>query len=324
MEQRTAPALRVPKSRGEELRRLLSRRGLLDPELEIRREEEFLLLPLKRGLWLPPRGTRRATSRFEVRRRTPEPPVPFEIVGDLAILKVHESRPRTPEEERAAAEAILRSRPHLKTVLRPESGVEGLHRVRSYRALAGEERTATLYRENGFTFHVDLARAYFSPRLAGERARLAGLVGPEELVVDLMAGGGYLAVQLGRRARRVVACDANPAAVELLRRNLAANRIGNVEVREGDARAAVGAEGADRAVLDFPTDPAPFLAAARRVLRPGGILHVYGVVPEGRPAALADLLRSRLPGDAVGEVRRLRPYAPRRWLAVGEVVIRPS
>ncbi len=320
-------ALRAPRARGEEVRRRLLRRGLLDPTRRAAKEGDAILFPLRSRPRLPPRGTRVVEAHLDLRERAlaeeslRELPLGAEIIGDLALLKVHEDRPTTPEEERKAAEALLRARPRLKTVLRPETAVSGDYRTRSFKVVAGESRTTTLYRENGFAFHVDLARAYFSPRLASERARLAALVGPGEAVADLMAGGGYLAVQLARRARRVVACDSNPAAVELLRRNVALNRAANVEIREGDFRRAMSDEGANRAVLDFPTNPAPFLEAARRALRPGGTLHVYSVVPEGDPGALARLLREHLPGDSVREVRRLRPYAPRKSLAVAEVEI---
>lgn len=322
---RDSLALRVPQIRGEEVRKLLARKGLLDPTRKAGRREGFVLFPLRRRLWLPPRGTRVVQASFGVRERAVAEeemrnlPLGAEFIGDLALLKVHEDDPATPEEEQRVAEALLKARPHLKAVLRPETAVSGAYRTKTFRVVAGEARTATLYKENGFTFHVDLAQAYFSSRLASERARLAALVGPEETVVDLMAGGGYLTVQAAKRAKRVVACDANPAAVELLRKNLGVNKISNVDVREGDARQAVGTEGVDRVVLDFPTDPAPFLDAARRALRPGGLLHVYGVVPEGNPEALARLLQEHLPGDRVRDVRRLRPYAPRKFLAVAEV-----
>jgi tRNA (guanine37-N1)-methyltransferase len=328
--EKSALALRVPRAAGEEVRRLLARKGLLDPTREVGKEGDAILFPLRRRPWLPPRSTRVVRVPLEVRERAAaeealeELPLGAELIGDLAVLKVREESPATPDEERNVAEALLRARPRLKTVLRPETFTEGAYRTRTYRVVAGEPRTSTLYRENGFAFHVDLARAYFSPRLAAERARVAALVQPGETVADLTAGGGYFTVQAARRARRVVACDANPAAVELLRKNLELNKLANVEVREGDFRETVRDERVDRAVLDFPTDPAPFLEAARRVLRPGGVLHLYGVVPEGDPEALARLLGERLRGDEVREVRRLRPYAPGKSLAVAEVVARAS
>src|SRR5438132_907051 len=80
--------------------------------------------------------------------------------------------------------------------------------------------------DHGLRYHVDLAQAYFSPRLASERKRIADLVRPGEVVADPFAGVGPYSILIAKRRRpeSVYAADANPTAVKLLRENVAANR----------------------------------------------------------------------------------------------------
>ena len=86
-----------------------------------------------------------------------------DVVGDIAIVKM-EDLPRG--EKRKIGEALLREVKSVRCVYEQEGGIEGQHRLRRLRHLAGEARTLTLHRENGCAFRVDVARCYFSPRLS--------------------------------------------------------------------------------------------------------------------------------------------------------------
>lgn len=66
---------------------------------------------------------------------------------------------------------------------------------------------------------------------------------PDSSVLDLGTGSGVGAVFAGRRARRVVAVDINPQAVQCAEFNLRLHRLENrCEVREGDLFGPVGGE----------------------------------------------------------------------------------
>src|SRR5205823_2871507 len=107
-------------------------------------------------------------------------PSSFDVVGDIAIIKI-------PEELRARrmaiGDAIRRWNPKIGVVLE-DRGVKGEHRIREIDVIAGEPRTTTVHTEHGLHYRVDLSRAYFSPRLASERKRIADLIEAGETVAD--------------------------------------------------------------------------------------------------------------------------------------------
>lgn len=142
--------------------------------------------------------------------------------------------------------------------------------------------------------------------LIGERALKTHLVeraaidGPLD-VLDLGCGTGTLAllVKQLRPAARVTGLDVDPAILAFARRKVAAAGV-DVRLCEGSATEPPFADGSfDRILttlvlhhLDTPAKRAA-LAAARRLLRPGGQLHVADF---GRPhtwlmAAVATLVR---------------------------------
>lgn len=281
----------VPRERGEEARRSLRDRGLLLKHLKIREEEGQLLLPTSVRVDLDwPTEQREFEEAFVAVRsykdvvHVPGPlqpllPSSLDIIGDIAVLKIPE--PLLPHRQEIGR-AILRWNPNLRVVAR-DRGVMGTLRVRDLEILAGEHRTATVHTEFGLRYHVDVARAYFSPRLGTERMRLAKEVRPGEVVADPFAGVGPYAILIAKRARpaRVIASDANPAAVELLRRNVAANRAEGVDVLEGDARKVLQERApVNRVILDLPHSAMDFLPDAMRALKPRGSLHVYAILED--------------------------------------------
>ena len=131
--------------------------------------------------------------------------------------------------EKTIGEAILKTHRNIKTVLAKAGAINGIYRIREYIHIAGENKTQTLHREFGCQYHVDLAKAYFSPRLSHEHERVAELVQAGETVVDLFAGVGPFSVLIGKRnpKAKVYAVDLNPDAVELLKVNVRVNRVEN-------------------------------------------------------------------------------------------------
>jgi len=97
----------------------------------------------------------------------------FDIVGDIAITKLRNS---SHENAHAVAEAILNCNRGVKTVLAQTSKVGGDYRLRALTCIGGEDKTRTVHKEHGCTFAVDVKACYFSPRLSGERLRVAKLV----------------------------------------------------------------------------------------------------------------------------------------------------
>lgn len=339
-----APALRVPLSEGERARRALLDEAMLRLDLKVRREGGELLLPMMRAesrLGFPV-----ASAEFEEIEDSPRHyteqlkhlpaaaqallPTAFDVIGEVLIVKI-------PDElrahERDIAEALLATTPRVRTVAHDE-GVAGEFRVRALRVLAGAPDTRTEHVEHGVRLRVDPALAYFSPRLATERRRVAGLVAPGERVVDLMAGVAPFALVVAKhsQAARVDAVDLNPDAVRFAVENVKLNKLeGRVFPALADARvwARENAGVADRVITNLPHSAHAFLEDALRVLKPEGTWHYHCIEAEdGLGRHLANLAQRAAEcgrGLEVRATRVVRAYSPReRHYAVDLAVGPPA
>jgi tRNA wybutosine-synthesizing protein 2 len=213
----------------------------------------------------------------------------FQRLGSVLVVRLPENlRPRFSEIGEAYRREV-----GVATVLRRRGPISGEFRLPSTELLAGAT-TETQVRENGVVYRFDAARVMFAQGNSTERSRLVGAVADGEVVADLFAGIGYFTLPLAvhSRARRIVACEANPLSFAYLQQNLARNRVAErVEVHLGPNEEAPLEEGAfDRAVLGFLPSSRRWVDRAVRLLRrDGGWLHVHEVVGtrDGVAAALA-------------------------------------
>lgn len=329
----------VPVERGEEVRKALRDRGVLLKHLRIPREEDHLYLPTTRevdvGLPCLERDFEEAYVAIRSYKdlvRVPDGlrsslPTAFDVIGDVAILRIPEDLAPYRGE---IGEAVLAWNRKLRVVAQ-DHGVAGELRIRKLETIAGESRTTTVHVEHGLRYTVDVARAYFSPRLATERHRVAQQVRPGEVVADPFAGVGPYAILIAKttEARRVHASDANPVAVQFLKENVAANRAERVAVREGDAHAVLPAIApADRIVLDLPHSAMDFVPDAVRALAPRGVLHVYGILERADLEDRERTLRTAVEreGRSVESMttRTVRAYSPTQEHLAFDVTVGPG
>lgn len=303
---RNAICLKVSKKQGEKAIALASKLGLLDKTLSINRDSDFLYLPLLREPTEVEHGTLNSqilftveSAYFEEQKRhsetltealqdklppnlLPDLPQAFDIVGDIVIIDIP---PQLKSYERIIGETILQTHRNIKVVLGKAGDISGTYRIRDYTFIAGEHRTCTIHKEFGCTYHVDVGKAYFSPRLSHEHMRVASQVVQGEAVVDLFAGVGPFAVLIGKQCSeaKVYAVDLNPDAVELLKVNIRVNRVDDrVFPVCADARkvAKDKLKGvASRVIMNLPETAIDFVDAACSALKPqGGVVHFYGFV----------------------------------------------
>jgi len=299
--------IKVLKSQGEKTIALTTKFGLADKTLVIQREEESLCIPLVRE----PQGIELATLKsqittfklytavFSEKQLPPDtltqalqdklPPdllakVPqaFDIIGDIVVIDI---QPQLKPWQNTIGEAILQTQKNVTTVLAKAGDISGVFRVRAYDYIAGEHKTKTIHKEFGCQYHVDIAKAYFSPRLSHEHERVAVLVKDGETVVDLFTGVGPFSVLIGKSNPKVkvYAVDLNPDAVELLTSNVWVNKVENrVLPILADAReiATTQLKGiADRVIMNLPETAIDFVDAACNAIKSqGGVTHFYGFV----------------------------------------------
>lgn len=311
----------VPRGEGERGRKKLSDAGLLRKDLAIRSDESSVYLPVLDGPELPFSEGKGDFEPVELRVRSykelakipddlrAELPTSFDIVGDVAVFKLQEE---LVPYARAIGRAILEANKGLRTAALDE-GVGGEMRVRRLQVVAGRGATLTTHREYGVELRVDPALVYFSPRLAGERWRIAALVEDGERVIDMFAGVGPFSILIARRGRPKVvhAIDINPHAVDFLRYNIKRNKATCVEAHLGDSRkVAPGLGRADRILMNLPHSAREFLDVAGECAAPGAWVHVYQVVDKGCEVARAGELERLQPQARCHSWRVVHPYSP--------------
>ena len=81
----------------------------------------------------------------------------YDVIGDIAIIRLTEKR----KYSRKIAETIMNVQKNVKTVLAQTSSVCGDFRLRKLDFVAGENETATVHKEYGCLFSVDVGKCYF-------------------------------------------------------------------------------------------------------------------------------------------------------------------
>ncbi len=203
----------------------------------------------------------------------------FDIIGDIAIFRL----PTFSVVKIAnIANAIMNRHNNVKTVFVQTGAVTGDFRLRSLKYVAGEKKTSTIHKEHGCFFAVDVESCYFSPRLLNERMRIARLVEPKEVVVNMFAGVGCFSIIIARysEAEKVFSIDMNPIAVKFMKENIRRNRVYDKVIPiQGEARATIDAlleRNADRVLLLLPGKALEYVSCALSSLKTsGGWIHIH-------------------------------------------------
>lgn len=213
----------------------------------------------------------------------------FDQIGDIVIVKI-------PDElvgkKKIIADAILENVKTAKAVFAQTSAVKGDFRVRDLEHLAGDDRTVTEYKEHACRFKVDVARAYFSPRLSTERQRIADLTNEGDVVVNMFAGVGTYSVIIAKKVRtaKVYSIDSNYVANGLCIENATLNKVSDRVIPIcGDAAVVISeqlAGVADRVLMPLPERAREFIEPAVLALKPLGVVHYFAhVKADGKKGA---------------------------------------
>jgi len=352
-----APCIRVEKTYGEKTIVITKRIGLLDRDLRVQREQDYLYIPLIRK---PQKAELKELEtnlpKFEVLQRefverVERPsklvdklsdklpphllaslPHAIDFVGDIAVVEVP---PELEDYKAIVGKAILTTHRQLSTVLAKSSAVGGEYRVREFETIAGVDKTKTVHREHGCVFHVDLAKAYFSPRLSHEHNRVASLVEENETVLDMFSGVGPFSVLIAKKRRKVhvYAVDKNPEAIQLLKRNIIVNRVeAKITSILGEAKHVIAERlkgSSDRVIMNLPEKAIEYVDAACEAIKPqGGIIHYYEFTSAPEPLETAEtrlieaVKQTNRKLDKMLGSRIVRGTAPFTWQVVVDARIK--
>jgi len=280
--------LKVRRLGAEEARRRLLADGVFDSRRVVERDGDYVYFPVSseadvRGCALVeregrvvdgrPRSLREALSGVLGGEELARLQSSFSVVGDIAVLELDET---LLPKGRIIGEALLKTFGNIRVAALKTSEVSGEYRVPGIEVLAGENRTETVHREHGCVYKLDVARAYFTPRLGSERMRVVRQIRDGERVLVMFAGVGPYAVLAAKKAKAdVTAVELNPVAVGYMRWNVLRNRV-KVDVVEGDVREVTPRLGVfDRIIMPLPKRADTYMDAAVPALREGGVIHYY-------------------------------------------------
>jgi len=289
---------------------------LLNEDYAIHRIGDRVLIPLKESA-----GSEITVGEFvfrvfvcEVpeRRRTRVKLPSLDVLGDVVIIRENVLGYWDPLE---LVEAIRQVYPRIKAIWVKELTTEE-YRKPVLKLLWGEEKRDVFVKEHGLLFKVRLGEVYYNPRLSEEHHRIALLVNPGEVVVDLFSGiGGFAVHTVSQKPCLVIANDVNPAAYDLLLENIALNKKklrGTIIPFNMDARdipSVLREQSADRLIADLPMWSTEFTQVYSEVVKPGGVLHLYRLSRDVE--VLREELMSVFQDWRLLNCRLVMEYAPR-------------
>lgn len=326
--------VRVPKKDGERVRADLISRGILDVTRKIASEEGFLIIPITDSC----EDYEMVEAELEVLEQTQtdykevlvvpdeireELPTSFDVIGDVAIIKLHDE---LLSYKGQIGDAMISVNPSLRVVML-DSGVKGDLRIRELERIAGSGGSETIHKEFGVRMIVDPSKVYFNPRLATERSRIASLVKDDEVIIDMFAGVAPFGLVICKKARprTVYSIDLNPNAEAFVRRNMETNHIENLIPITGDASIAVkDLPDADRIIMNLPQIADRFLLDALSKTKIGGTIHMHKLIERDQ----LDDLSNTMIDDAgskgfkiiIEKISELKTYSPAMSVYVFDMI----
>lgn len=240
----------------------------------------------------------------------------YDIIGDIAILEI----PRELiKKETIIANVVMAHTKHIRTVVKKAGIHTGQYRTQKLRVILGEKTTETVHKENAVSVRLDIAKVYFSPRLANERLRIAKLIKAGEKVLVMFSGVGVYPLVIAKNSKAAVifGIEKNPVAHRYALENCKLNKLHNIVLHKGDVKAVVKTIDAhfDRIILPLPKGAHGFLREALAVSKRKCTLHYYTFGRLGDADAIAKTLRARIERlgrkCSIQEIVKCGQYAPR-------------
>jgi tRNA wybutosine-synthesizing protein 2 len=338
-------ALRVKKEDAEDLRVHLLDHGLFDRNRMIKRDGDFVELPVVGREVRPVGWDLQVVEQTEPVRK--EPAISFqavkaqlvrefgprarefkggwELLGDILVVTLPED---LMTERFQVGEMLLSLFPRARTVLNRKGIREPLRRPEA-EVVAGDRNTATIHKENGCLFKLDPMKVMFSAGNVEERRRMAYISRPGETVVDMFAGIGQFTIPMAVHSRpaHITAIEKRQTTFSFLEENIHLNGPINVTPVQGDCREAAPKGVADRVIMGYIFDMPAFLPTALEALKPeGGTIHYHDLVAkrelDRRGDGIIKMVEDLGWKGHITYRRLVKSYSPAKWHAVYDLAVR--
>lgn len=273
-------------------------------------------------------------------------PKSYDIIGHIAIVEFNRfkdlSYRKASRYKKEFAKALLITNNNIKSIYEKKSEIKGKFRLRKLKLLMGQDNPKAVYRENNCTFNINVKKAFFSPRLAYERKRVANYnFKDHELIIDMFAGVGPFSIQLAKfHDVQIYAFDINPVAYKYLKKNIILNKTKgkinpfNINVKSLlNSTSTLGNElkhKANRVIMNLPEKSLNFIKIACFLMKlKGGIIHNYQFVnkPQSKERAVESLKGSLEKYfwtiKKISDCRIVKSYSPEIDLVVIDSIIEP-
>lgn len=155
--------------------------------------------------------------------------VKFDRAGHVAELRLHPEH--LPFRHLIAQVTLDKHKPTVRSVVLKRDVLDAQQYAVQLEVLAGTTSLVTTAWEYGIPFRIDMAYMIWDPRLSSERQRLVNSFSMNDVVCDICAGVGPVAIPASKKVRRVYANEVNPLAHLHLARNVVENKVsGKIEV----------------------------------------------------------------------------------------------
>jgi len=244
--------------------------------------------------------------------------IAYDIIGNkekaVALLDVNTKNP-----EKAAKE-IMKRHKNVKSVLQKLAERKDVYRLYPCKLILGDKNTEVVHTEYNYKLKIKPQKAYFSPREATERQRIAKMVEPREKILVMFSGVCPYPIAILKKEHlvdKIYAVEVNPDAHKYALENLKLNRAEKKIIPVlGDVRDVKISEKFDRIIMPLVEKAIEFLDVAFKYSKKGTIIHLYGLSEYkegsyGLEEKVKDIAKKfNVKYKIVGK-QRVLPYAPR-------------
>ena len=327
--------IQIEKKQAEKIRKYLIENNLLIKNLKITRDKNYVYFPVKN---LPNESIKykSVNMEFEIIENIPKSykeiieipehlkeklPTSYDVVGDIIILKI----PKDLELYKyKIGNSFLKVNKNIRSVYNTSS-ISGEFRTRNLEIIAGEKNSRTIHKEYDLRFYLDIRKTYFSPRLAEERKRIASIVNPGEIVVDMFTGIAPFSIMIAKYAspKIVYAFDKNKNAIEFAKENIKLNNVvDKIEVFNIDSKnieeiLKKKTSEVDRIIMNLPFSAHKYLPYALQLISDNCIIHYYDMIKEKNLEIRIEQLKNIGNNHDISfvdhKVRKIKTYSPREF-----------